>query len=67
MMKRDIKLQLTNQLDFFNLFDSRLILMLLYDPLNLVINAFSSRLLWAIVQDKWSQALQKFCKVMQKH
>ena len=32
-------------LDFFNLFDSRLILTLLYDSLNLVINAFSSRLL----------------------
>jgi len=28
-------------LDFFNLFDSRLILTLLYDCLNLVINAFS--------------------------
>jgi len=32
-------------LDFFSLFDSRLILMLLYDSVNLVINAFSSRLL----------------------
>jgi len=31
-------------LDFFNLFKSRLILTLLYDSLNLVINAFSSRL-----------------------
>jgi len=29
-------------LDFFNLFDSRLIFALLYDSLNLVINAFSS-------------------------
>ena len=29
-------------LDFFSIFDSRLILMLLYDSLNLVINAFSS-------------------------
>jgi len=28
-------------LDFFNLFDSRLILMMLYDSLSLVINAFS--------------------------
>jgi len=34
-------------LDFFNLFDSRLILMLLYDSLNLVINAFSLGLLGA--------------------
>jgi len=32
-------------LDLFNLFDSRLILTLLYDSLNLVINAFSSGLL----------------------
>jgi len=28
-------------LDFFNVFDSRMILMLLYDSLNLVMNAFS--------------------------
>ena len=34
-------------LDFFNPFDSRLILTLPYDSLNLVINAFSSRLLGA--------------------
>jgi len=32
-------------LDFFNLFDSPLICTLLYDSLNLVINAFSSGLL----------------------
>jgi len=31
---------------FFNLFDSRLIFMLLYDSLNLIINAFSLGLLW---------------------
>jgi len=40
-------------LDIFSLFDSRLILMLLYDSLNLVINAFS----WAVgdmVQEKGS-------------
>jgi len=30
-------------LDFFNLFDSRLILTLLYDSISLVINAFSYR------------------------
>jgi len=37
-----------NQLfDFFNVFDSQLILTLLYDSLNLVINAFSSGLLGA--------------------
>ena len=33
-------------LDFFNLFDSRLIFMLLYDSLSLVINAFSYRDCW---------------------
>jgi len=33
-------------LDFFNLFDSRLIFMLLYDSLSLVINAFSQRDWW---------------------
>jgi len=32
-------------LDFFSLFDSRVILTLLYDSLNLVINAFSSGLM----------------------
>jgi len=44
-------------LDFFNLFDSRLILALLYDSLNLVINAFSSGILGpgGIVQDKGSR------------
>ena len=40
---------------FFTLFDSRLILMLLYDSLNLVINAFSLGLLWAMVQEKESR------------
>ena len=34
-------------LDLFSLFDSRLILTLLFDSLNLVINAFSSGLLGA--------------------
>ena len=42
-------------LDFFSLFDSRLILMLLYDSLNRVINAFSSGLLGGMVQEKRSQ------------
>jgi len=45
-------------LDFFNLFDSRLILTLLYDSLNLVINAFSLGLFFGgggMVQDKGSQ------------
>jgi len=47
-------------LDFFNLFDSRLILTLLYDPLTLVINAFSLGLLWGITQEKKkSRALQQ--------
>jgi len=46
-----------NQLlfDFFNLFDSRLILTLVYDSLNLVINEFSSGLLWGMVQEKGSR------------
>jgi len=39
-------------LDFFNLFDSRLILTLVYDSRNLVINAFSMGLLWGMVQEK---------------
>jgi len=42
-------------LDFFNLFDSRLILTLLYDYLNLVINAFSLVLLSGMVQEKGSR------------
>jgi len=38
-----------NQLfDFFNLFDSRLILTLLYDSISLVINAFSYRVYWGL-------------------
>jgi len=36
-------------LDFFNLFDSRLIFRLLYDSLNFVINAFSLGLLGGTV------------------
>jgi len=36
-----------SNLDFFSLFDSRLILMLLYDSINTVINAFSLGLLEA--------------------
>jgi len=42
-------------LDFFNLFDSRLIFMLLYDSLNLVINAFSLGLFGGMVQEKGSR------------
>ena len=37
--------EFNQQLDSFNLFNSQLILMLLYDSLNLVINAFISGLL----------------------
>ena len=37
-------------LDLFNLFDSRLIFMLLYDFINLVINAFALGLLGGMVQ-----------------
>jgi len=42
-------------LDFFNLFDSQLILKLLHDSLNLVINAFSLGLLWGMLQEKGSR------------
>jgi len=42
-------------LHFFNLFDSRLILTPLYDFLNLVINAFSYRDYWGMVQEKGSR------------
>ena len=42
-------------LDFFSLFDSRLILALLYDSMNLVINAFSLRLLGGTVQEEGSR------------
>jgi len=42
-------------LDFFNLFDAQLILTLLYDSLNLAINAFSLKLLWSMVQEKGSR------------
>jgi len=42
-------------LDFFNLFDSQLILTLPYDSLNLVFNAFSSGLLWGMVPEKGSR------------
>jgi len=42
-------------LDFFNLFDSRLIITLLYDSLNLVTNAFSLGLSWGVVQEKGSR------------
>jgi len=39
--------EFNHPLDFFNLFDARIILTLLYDYLNLVINALSSGLLGA--------------------
>jgi len=43
-------------LDFFNLiFDSRLIVTLLYDSLNRVINVFSLGLLWGMVQENGSR------------
>ena len=45
-------------LDFFNLFDLRITIMLLYDSLNLVISAFSSGLLGSMVQEKGSR---QFC------
>ena len=43
-------------LDFFNLFDSLLILMLLYDSLSLAVNTFSYRDCWGdMVQEKGSR------------
>jgi len=42
-------------LDFFNLFDLRLILTLLHDSLNLVINAFSLGLLGGTALEKGSR------------
>ena len=39
-------------LDFFNIFHSQLILTLLYDSLSFVINAFSYRDCWGMVQMK---------------
>ena len=52
-------------LDFFYLFDLQHILMLLYDSLNLVINAFISGLLWGHGSgERKSRALQKLdCRV----
>jgi len=38
--------EFNQMLDFFNLFDSRLIFTLLYDSLSLVINAFSYKEYW---------------------
>ena len=50
-------------LDLFSLFDSRLILTLMYDSLNLVVNAFSSRLLGAWFRRKQvdSAAVVELC------
>ena len=42
-------------LDFFNLFDSRLILKLLYNSLNLAINMFSCRAVGGMIQEKGSR------------
>jgi len=45
-----------NQLfDFFSLFDSRLILTMLYDSVNHIINAFSPQGCWGMVQEKGSR------------
>jgi len=67
-------------LDFFNLFDSRLILTLVYDSLNLAINPFISGCWgkvpqsreccrsWTVLHAQWTCLLGfLFCKVMQKH
>ena len=56
-------------LDFFNLFVSRLILMLLYDSLSLVLNAFSHRDSWGHGSgERKSIALQQLdCVVCTTH
>jgi len=55
-------------LDFFNLFDSRLTLVLLYDFPNLVINAFSSGLLWGHGSgERKSSALQQWLPLTSHH
>jgi len=56
-------------LDFFNLFHSRHTFRLLYDSLNLVINAFSLELLWGTVRENGkSRALQQLeCVARIKH
>jgi len=58
-----------SRLGFFNLFDSRLTLMLLYDAMNLVINAFSLGLLGHGIQEKGSreQLQQLDCVARTKH
>jgi len=52
-------------LDFFNIFDSLLILTLLYDSLSLVINAFSLGLLGGTVQGKGSRECCSSSTVLQ--
>jgi len=55
-------------LDFFNIFNSRLILTLLYDSLNLVTNAFSLGLLGHGSGERQSRALQQMdCVACIKH
>jgi len=55
-------------LDFFSLFDSRLILMLLYDSLNIVISAFSLGLWRHGSRESKSTALQQVdCVACKKH
>jgi len=49
---------------FFSIFDSRLILKLLCDSLNLVINAFSLRLLGGMVQEEGSRERCSSCTVL---
>jgi len=56
-------------LDFFNVFDSRLILMVQYDSLNFVINVFSHRDCWGHGSgERKSTALQQLdCVARTKH
>ena len=54
---------IARMLDFFSLFDSRLILTLLYDSLNLVINAFSLGLLGDGSKERKSRTLQQLDSV----
>jgi len=59
-------------LDFFNLFDSRLTLTLLYDSLNISMNAFNSEMFGDVVGrgsgERKSRALQQLdCVARTKH
>jgi len=51
-------------LDFFSLFDSRLVLMLLYGSLNLLINAFRLGLLRGMIPERGNRQCRSSCTVL---